>query len=342
MLTEESAPVSSLTSLDPDETSVRFHHAALEDEWGRPLPPDMIDEHPEHATLHLNFRHSFWKVRRDATIRAFASQMIPGRRRERFEMCGQVAWLLRAKDDSERYRIGSNRCHDRWCEACAVEKRRTVTQNVGARLAGKTLRLLTLTLKANDDGLRASLTRLIRGFRRMRGERFFRETQTGGMYFIEVTLNGTTRRWHPHLHVLIEGKYLPHEQIKQSWLAITGDSYVVDIRQCHNSKIAASYVAKYASKAVSSNVWHDRERFCEAIVAIAGQRTFQPFGTWTHLRLSRPPADDHEWEQVCELWRVIELSRSGDPWAREVVLKLTRHFPTEPQDLTVPKPIDTG
>lgn len=338
----EPAGESSLTSLDPDETSVGFRPPTFKEDDTSPSRTYEESSTYRHATANQNFRHSFWKVRRAATSRAFTSALIPDTRRQRFYMCGQVAWLLRAKDNPDLYRVGSNRCRDRWCEACAVERRRTITQNIAVKLADKTLRLMTLTLKANDDGLRASLIRLIRGFRRMRGERFFRETQAGGMYFVEVTLNVKTRQWHPHLHVLIEGKFLPHEQIKQSWLAITGDSFVVDIRKTPNSKVAASYVAKYASKAVSSNVWQDPNRFDEAIIAIAGQRTFQTFGSWTRLHLSRPPADDHEWEQVCELWRVLELDRIGDPWAHDIIRRLTRNTPLETKDLTVPEPIDTG
>jgi len=268
--------------------------------------------------------------------------LIPEDRKQRFAMCGSTAWLLESNTDPIRYRVASNRCHDRWCEACAVERRRTVARNLSAKAPSKNLRILTLTLKSNDESLGTAMAKITKSFRRLRSCNWWRSSVVGGIYFHEVTLNQKTNQWHSHLHVLIEGSFLPHEQIKQSWLAITGDSYIVDIRRCRDSRHAASYVAKYAGKAISPDVWHHPAALEEAMQALHSRRLFQPFGSWTKMKLSRSPADDIGWEAVCPLFRVLQLADVGDPWAMTVLCHITGARAPEPRTLFDDVPTPSG
>jgi hypothetical protein len=141
----------------------------------------------------------------------------------------------------------------------------------------------------------------------------------GGVSFLEITLNSQTRLWHAHLHVLFEGQYVPISWLRDTWLKITGDSYIVDIRPVKNADYAAGYIGKYASKAIDNRVIDDHERFVEAILALQATRTFACFGSWVHLGLSKHPETAEGWSPVRPLYLVILDAQRGDDVARSIL-----------------------
>ena len=313
----------SRTSLDPDEISVRFH------------PPSPTGTPAEQARdLHLTFRHSFWRRRRAATRDALLRQGASSAALQRFDDCGTAAWILRDPDNPDVHRLATNRCRHRWCEACAGDRRRIIVRNLQSKLPTDDLRLLTLTLKSAPGDLRPQLDRLYDSFRTFRRHRDIRDRMTGGIYFLELTYNERTACWHPHLHVLFGGFYLPHALAKQTWLDLTGDSFIVDVRRLRDRRGAASYVAKYASKSVSASVWAHPRRLDQAIAALDRRRTFQTFGTWQQLHLSRADPDGVEWEVVCTLADLITQARAGDPNARRTLTGLAANHHLEALDLS--------
>jgi len=278
------------------------------------MPDGVItgDEFERRQELSQGFRHGFWRRKREAVMLELRSLDVPADRQARFHDCGSTSWVLQSKADPGVYRLASNKCRDRFCDACSVEKRRTVCANVQRCLTGLDLRLLTLTLRAGDDPLDDQLRRLYCSFRKFRQYKAIHPLMAGGLFFLELTLNSKTRQWHPHLHVLFQGDYIPHEIIKHAWHQVTGDSYIVDIRRIGDSARAAAYVAKYAGKSLDSRVWHDYHRLREAMTALAGRRTFQTFGTWTDLKLSRIPEDLDDWLPIAPLWKIMDQANAGD------------------------------
>lgn len=285
--------------------------------------------------LCTSFRHSGWSGRRAATLSAFHRTGQKRSRVDRFCSCGSNAWVLRAKSQPDRYRVASDRCKDRWCEPCQRERRQTVCANLRAQMPPGAVRHLTLTLKSRPEPLAAQLDRLHSCFARLRAQPSFRKRLAGGLTFVELTVNASTGLWHPHLHVLCQGTFIPVDELRHTWQNITGDSYIVDIKLLHNAEQAAMYVAKYAGKAVPSCVWQSPQHFDEAIVALAGRRTFNAFGTWKKLSLSRPPADDLEWEPVATLAQLIARANNGDAAAQRVLNYLRRIDADEPIDVAV-------
>lgn len=313
-----------LTSLEPQETTWGFDQTLA---FGLPAPPNGEadpDREDNHRALCSAFRHSGWEVRRRLTATALRAAGMPDARLDRFETCGTLAWVLRDKADHSRVRLAVNQCHDRFCVPCADARRHKVCTNLRTALAGKDLRLLTLTLKSHERPLTETLTNLRDSWRLLRGELAASGRLLGGVTFLELTLNPDTRCWHPHLHVICEGTYINHTWLSQRWLAITKDSYIVDIRHLRGSDAAAGYVSKYASKAISANVLRDEERFIEAILCLRGTRTFQTFGTWTGLDLSRIPDDNADWEALAPLWLIIQRATTGDAEAYAILCKLRR------------------
>jgi len=301
------------TSLDPDETNVRF----------RPSP---LSEPERQAADHAAqmFRHSFWLRRRHATIAVLNHGTISTESFERFASCGTNAWVCTHPDHPDEVRVSANCCRSRWCEACAGEKRRVVTRNVREYCAGRELRFLTLTTRSTDGPLVDALDHLIGAWRKLRHTKEGRQRLKGGVAFVEITFNQKTRRWHPHLHVLYEGAYFAHEQLKQLWLLITKDSYIVDIRRVPNAARAAGYVAKYAAKAIDHHIWQDSEAFHEAVTALRGRRTIITFGTWVRAGLTRMPPADAGWAPIAPLYRVLQDARGGKPESIRLVKLLMR------------------
>lgn len=299
------------SSLDALETS-----RGLASTLPIPCPRDLSRK------LCQSFRHGGWLERRQRTAAAIAAAGGSPARIERFSRCGDTAWVLQASTDHNRFRLATNRCRDRFCVPCANEHRQVVCRNLRAALAGRTLRLMTLTLKSSDAPLTEQLSRLYKSWSRLRALLKHQHGLVGGIAFTELTLNDRTRLWHPHLHVIFEGQWVPKQWVKSEWLRITGDSFIVDLRPLKDADHAAGYVAKYASKAISANVVLDRDRFPEAIAALQAHRLFATFGTWTGLHLSRHPEDDVGWEPLRPLYLVILDARSGDVTARAILSAL--------------------
>lgn len=315
-------PTTPGTLLDPEETTA---HRAVSEKTAALAR--------ESAALNRSFRHSWWRDRRGAVSAALLRLNADQARTERFEQCGSTAWVMRAKDDSGRYRIAGNRCKDRWCEACSAEKRRTLLRNLTTKLPVGRIRLLTLTLKSSEIGLKSQIDRIYNCFKDLRRRKEFRKRLRGGLFFLEISLNETTKKWHPHLHVLCQGEFLPIKLVRETWHEITGDSYICDVREIKDAQHAVRYVAKYASKAISHNVFHDPEKLDEAIDALHGRRTFNVFGNWTKLGLSKVPDDDCGWEVFDSLANVIRRARAGDSECRKIVFKLKNGGDFEEVDL---------
>ena len=303
-----------------------------------PQLPEVNDEPVREA---IAFRHSFWSTRRpvirDALLRIGNGE----EQMKRFDACGCNCWVMQADDGSGRLRMAADRCHSRWCEACAAERRRTICRNLLDGLAARRnesrgLRFLTLTLKHNDAPLREQMDRLYACWRKLRALPRFKKAIDGGISFFEVKISRKDGRWHPHLHTLIDGDYLAKEMISAAWLKITGDSYIIDIKLVRNAEQAAGYIAKYAAKAIDHSVWHDASRLEEAMLAFRNRRTLATFGTFRRMNLSKPPEDDIGWMPIAPLYQIIARARAGDTEAIHILRQLASTSHAEPIDRQPP------
>jgi hypothetical protein len=198
------------------------------------------------------------------------------------------------------HKIVAGGCHDRLCTPCQGKRANLIAANLRTHLADHPYRLVTLTLAATDIPLREQLTRLYMCFKKLRAARFWRDRVAGGAAFLEITLNEGTQRWHPHLHLITEGKYIPQQQLSATWQQITGDSKVVDVRMISNKAAAATYVTKYVTKAHQHSLVRNRNAFADLITAIRSRKLVMPFGTWRSWHLTAPPTDSG-WEVLGRL-----------------------------------------
>ncbi|HSR54545.1 MAG TPA: protein rep [Acidobacteriota bacterium] len=228
-----------------------------------------------------------------------------------FISCGGDAWVERRVDAPDHFRIRATYCRDRWCKPCQSERSRHIAAVLLELIEPRATRMITLTLRHRDNGLKTQLDWLYRCFARLRRSKLWKTTQRGGAAFLECTWNPATETWHPHLHVLAVGSYIPQQALSKKWLSITGDSNVVDVRWIRTPTHAARYVTKYVTKNVSATVFRTPRALEEAIVAMKGRRAALTFGSWRGVPLRRTEPDG-EWERVESLSEFFARLDRGD------------------------------
>ena len=269
---------------------------------------------PPDALAGEIWKHSGWHRTRARVHEALVVSLQTEKRCRRFSECGSFAWLIRSVEHPTEYRIKTSACRDRFCLPCATMRARTIAHNVSLLAGKQRLRLITLTLKADNQNLVSKLKKLSRCFILLRRTELWKRSVVAGCACEEVKLGKDSGQWHPHLHVIVKGKYLPHKLLSDAWLRITGDSPVVHIAMIRGNEYVVKYVTKYASKPYDGSVVRDRWKLVEMIVALRGHRMVATFGEWHGHRLSQPPEGDH-WEIVEDLDSFFDRLRRRDPEA---------------------------
>lgn len=323
-LPEETAPGTDLatTVVHPPETNLP--DAQRESEWGSTLSSD---------DLSVNFRHSGWLLNRARMRSALVESSISPRTLSRFDLCGSDPWVAVDPNDPSRLTILANHCHSRWCVPCAHDRAARIAANLELLIEHHPHRFLTLTLKHSDTPLSLQLSRLLDSFRRLRRLPFWRNAVSGGAAVLEVKHSHRDNLWHPHLHVLLDSKFLRHQDISAEWFRITGDSYIVDIRLINSHEQAARYMTKYLTKPVPVTVINKPAALSELLEAFRGRRLVLTFGTWRGFPLTRR-LDDTEWKALCPLPVLYARYDAGDEAAAETLAALLRCFPDAPHLVT--------
>jgi len=200
------------------------------------------------------------------------------KRLKRLEACC-VAPLLALKSDG-RVGIVPGFCRDRMCPTCQHHRGREVAARVEHAVGRMNApRFLTLTLRHQTESLTAMLDRLYASFRLLRKTDAWKAHVAGGIGTLEVTLSQTDGCWHAHLHLLVDGSFWKHADIKAEWLRVTGDSEIVWVEAVHDRSKASKYVSTYIGKPADVYSWTD-PKVCEYATAMSGRRLVVTFGTF--------------------------------------------------------------
>ena len=271
---------------------------------------------PAPTQAETSFRHRGWAVRRQKIDDALVRTGMSWRRIERFRACGACA-VIEHSPSTDRFRVTAFFCHDRNCVPCANAKAAELRRILIAHMHGRDARLITLTIKHRDAPLRDELKRLRKAFQKLRATKWWKRLAKGGVVCTEVK-RGADGGWHPHLHIIVEGSFIPVKELSEAWLKATGDSYIVDVRRITNDRQAAAYVTKYVTKPIDSKVIDVPEDLDEAIKALHHARMYEPFGTWRVELMQCEANDPGDWTPVCT---VVELARSlknNEKWAQQL------------------------
>lgn len=207
------------------------------------------------------------------------------------------------------------RCRDRTCPICGRVKAEEWREGLLHRVRGYTrqhqLRLVTLTVSHHiDDSLSAVYDRLMDAYRHLTHDRahraWWRRRVHGGAWVVELKYgrNG----WHPHIHMIVEGPYMPVRDLRAHWVA-AGGGREVDVASIRDPRMAAQYVTKYLAKGwrwiQRQRIYHGRgrpytyrdlsyddTRPMRAYVTgqTRGRRMHGYVGTWWGDGPDRPPA----------------------------------------------------
>lgn len=282
----------------------------------------------------LQFRHSHWWQRREKVIAAHTLAGWSERKSFNFRNCG-AACTVEWSEKEQRHRLRGSYCKNRHCEPCMRAKAGKIRSNLQKRLSehpGKEHRFITLTLAHTDDTLAAQIKRLYTSFRKLRSTKLWKRSQDGGAFMLEV--KKTDSGWHPHLHIISEGRWINAHELSLQWKTVTGDSFIVDVRMIHRDKDVAGYICKYISKSTSPTVWNNDDDAREWIAASKGVRICSTYGNWRGCKLSEPSEDPGDWEKIGELADLINRARAGNDGDFQLLLKLRPPGETDADLLT--------
>lgn len=303
------------TSLDPHE--INLDVPAEDVPWGSRVTA---------ADPAAVFRHSGWARERRNVRDALQASGAGPRRLLRFDLCGTDPWIVVDPADPQRVAVHCNTCRNRWCLPCAQARSHRIQVNLQHHLQRRTVRMLTLTLRHSATPLRGQLDRLYKCFRTLRQTTFWRQHVTGGCAVLEITHGWHSPEWHPHLHCLVEGKYIPHGRLSDLWRQVTGDSFIVHVTAVASTEEAAKYVAKYLRKPVDRSILYKPDPLAELIAATKGRRLVHTFASWRGFRLTAP-LDNTPWEPLYPLPVLWERIAAGDADAPRILSLLNESYP---------------
>jgi len=313
---------------NPRERRESKERRRADDKLARQIKP--IEPHE------LKFRHGHWLDRRAKVLEKLKKFTHRQSIIERFENCGTgscVQW----SESLKRHRLTATYCKNKHCEPCMRAKANKIAANLRTKLGTGTprqFRFITLTLKHSDAPLREQVQRLYKSFKSLRGTKFWKRSQDGGVFTLEVKLVEPTgaatteigrrlgHEWHPHLHVISDGRWISKQELSIAWKQITGDSEVVDVAAVDRGKDVAAYVCKYITKGTSPEVWDTDELAAAWLDASKGVRTCATYGNWRGFALCASTEDAKDWEFVGWLGKLICAARSGDQIAYDILTSL--------------------
>lgn len=170
-------------------------------------------------------------------------------------------------------------CGDRFCPICSKSRMLRIRNRLSDLVKSSKLknnenfRHLVLTISSQKSP--ASMVKfLVACFRKLRNRKIFQQNFSGGAYVIEFTQN--RELWHAHLHVIVQGKYIPQSALLTAWREIAGKAGV--FIKTIPKKAIIHYLTKYMTKI--SMVGKAKDKVLEAL---KGLRLFICFGSWHDL-----------------------------------------------------------
>jgi len=249
-------------------------------------------------------------------------------RAQRLQDCRQNAWFSRHKVSGE-VRVASSACSLRWCPVCRNARRNFMTHTIAEWIVGSDHpKLVTLTLKHTQAPLYHQIDHLYKFFRTLKRRKDFRNAVSGGVWFFQITQSKTDGTWHPHIHAIITGKYLPKRRLSRMWSQVTYGSFVTDIRAVHDPQGVATDVARYATSPCDlSNLAPDDA--IEVVESLHGRRICGKWGTANVIQM-RPDykGEKGKWESLGS-WSYVMNLLEHDQNAKAIVFSWKTGKPLE-------------
>jgi len=167
-----------------------------------------------------------------------------------------------------------HRCLHKLCETCTAYRNDKIFAKYMPHIKkAKHLKFLTLTMKNISYLTRDELKQLKYDFKKLRLKYLRTHIISGGIWKLEVTFNEEENTWHPHIHALIDMRYITQQQLSQYWKEIRKDNaFIIHIREAYQEDV--KYLKKYISYI------SDEMKLKHFLEATRGDRFIQAFGSW--------------------------------------------------------------
>ena len=244
----------------------------------------------------------------------------------RFQNCCQRSFVLQNSATGD-LKLALETCGSRHCPRCGTVYRRAIAQRVADSIGivkPRVWRFITLTLGHSTKPLSVQLDHLLASFRRLRQSTLWLSTQLKGYGIIEVTWSASTASWHPHLHILTRGQYLPQRHLSKQWVIASHGSKIVDIRTISSSANAISYVTKYLGKTPNFlDTPKPGSTMLEYLAALRNRKMLINWGTHV-VEEYEPPGDviapvSEPWVILGSLQTICESAARGDIKAKLIL-----------------------
>lgn len=196
------------------------------------------------------------------------------------------------------------------CPLCAIRRGGKMIENYNERVQfvveqNPNLKayMVTLTVKNGEsllerfNHLQQSLKKIIRqrqDYLKSPNKRKSNELckANGAVYSIEFKRGKGSQEWHPHVHMVWLCESSPNqEQLSKEWHAMTGDSFIVDVRPLKNKKDTVSgfmevfkYALKFSELSLPDN-W-------EAYNLLKGKKLVAAFGSLRGVKIPDKLTDE--------------------------------------------------
>ena len=216
---------------------------------------------------------------------------------EGLEWAGLLDDAIRVRECHTRFRqyrcsqghvwvLPHHSCHFRLCAFRLRERSERAAEQLGPILRGidRPKHLVLAMPNAPLGELKQGIRRLWAAFARLRRKPIWDRVR-GAVAALEVTFNGQTQSWHPHLHIVLDAPFLPQEDWLSAWREASGAGGG-ESRTCWIGKAdsrAVHELVKYITKPVALARYPQALK--EFIAAMKGVRCLRSYGSLYGLRL---------------------------------------------------------
>jgi hypothetical protein len=283
--------------------------------------------HTEETSAFQNIPHNYQEYRRrycesewlqTEKLYSHIDSIDNKSRSEKLRDCRKFAWFAR-NNETGKVRVLSNACRLRWCPICSNAKTKHLTVEVSEWLKHvKNPKFSTFTMKHTSAPLSEQIKWLYEHFRLFRQRKSIQKYFHGGVWFFQLKKSKSTDEWHPHLHCILDSKFIPQELLSNEWQIQTHSSKIVDIRAVYKPEKVAEYVARYCSRPAKLEDYSMNDAI-EIFTVFHGKRLCGTWGTGRTVSL-RPHkiSSEETWKSIGS-WTNVVTQKESLPRARAII-----------------------
>lgn len=280
-------------------------------------PPSRLQE-----SLH---RHR-WKPW-NRTVRLLATSGDPQLRRRAVRINDCCRWATIVVDVTHaRSRTVPHRCGDQLCPFCNRKHVADVIAKLGPSIGRmRQARFVTLTVPHTDAPLKQQRRLLLAALCRLRRTPWWKHLVRGSVHTFQVTWRHQEGRWHPHVHLIIDSRWMPWAQLRDHWAAVWPGAEIVDIRRVFDPLAAARELTHYLVRPAEVADWPD-DTFLEYVHAVAGTQSIIAAGNCRHAAAAADPHEPADRPDLRDIYlpHLVHLAAAGNVDASDLVVLIYR------------------